>query len=151
MLTHRNLRGPLTCVCLQLDVHSAMSPAARSRLSVSSKERMQETHRLHRARARRGAAAGRRGDFGRLGHADCGDVFLPKALAALDGQRIVSCACGDTHTLCMAADGALWAFGRNSNGQLGNGSTEDSATPRLVEAMRVPCRLERSTLWAPDL
>ena len=78
-------------------------------------------------------------------------MFLPKALAALDGQRIVSCACGDTHTLCMAADGALWAFGRNSNGQLGNGGTDDSATPRLVEAMKVRRRHGRRTLWDSSL
>ena len=88
-----------------------------------------------------------RGDFGRLGHADCGDVFLPKPLAALDGQRIVACACGDTHTLCMAADGALWAFGRNSNGQLGNGGTEDGTVPRRVEAMQVT----PATTLSPEL
>mmetsp|Transcript_21218 Transcript_21218/g.63879 ORF Transcript_21218/g.63879 Transcript_21218/m.63879 type:complete len:457 (+) Transcript_21218:327-1697(+) len=92
------------------------------------------------------------GDFGRLGHADCGDVFLPKPLAALDSQRIVACACGDTHTLCMAADGALWAFGRNSNGQLGNGSTEDGTVPRRVEAMQehrvvsISCGAEHSVV-----
>lgn len=42
-----------------------------------------------------------RGDFGRLGHGDCGDVFLPKPVAALNDRRIVACSCGDTHTLCV--------------------------------------------------
>lgn len=37
----------------------------------------------------------------------------------------------------LQAEGELYAFGRNSNGQLGNGSTEDSSAPKLVEALKV--------------
>ena len=36
-----------------------------------------------------------------------------------------------------AADGALYAFGRNSNGQLGLGNTEDTTSPQRVTALQV--------------
>ena len=78
-----------------------------------------------------------RGDFGRLGHGDCGDVFLPKPVAALSDKRVVACSCGDTHTLCVTSDGLLYSFGRNSNGQLGNGRTDDNTTPAVVQALQV--------------
>jgi alpha-tubulin suppressor-like RCC1 family protein len=78
-----------------------------------------------------------RGDFGRLGHGDCGDVFLPRPIAVLSDKRIVACSCGDTHTLCVTSEGQLFSFGRNSNGQLGNGRTDDNTTPAIVEALQV--------------
>ena len=81
----------------------------------------------------------RRGDFGRLGHGDCNDVFIPRAIDALRGRAVVRVACGDTHTLAVTEAGELYTFGRNSNGQLGHGSTDDSLAPRLVEALKVRC------------
>ena len=79
----------------------------------------------------------RRGDFGRLGHGDCNDVFIPRAIGALRGRAVMRVACGDTHTLAVTEAGELYTFGRNSNGQLGHGSTDDSLAPRLVEALKV--------------
>jgi alpha-tubulin suppressor-like RCC1 family protein len=35
-------------------------------------------------------------------------------------------ACGDTHTLAVLDNGRLFSFGRNQNGQLGNGTRNDS-------------------------
>jgi len=81
--------------------------------------------------------SGRRGDFGRLGHGECVDVFIPRAIDALRGRAIVRVACGDTHTLAVTEGGELYSFGRNTNGQLGHGSTDDSLVPRLVEALKV--------------
>lgn len=46
-------------------------------------------------------------------------------------------ACGDTHTLVATRDGALLAFGRNQNGQLGLGSIQDSLSPQPVLALQV--------------
>lgn len=46
-------------------------------------------------------------------------------------------ACGDAHTLVVTDDGALYSFGRNQNGQLGLGTTEDAFAPRRVEALAV--------------
>jgi alpha-tubulin suppressor-like RCC1 family protein len=46
-------------------------------------------------------------------------------------------ACGDTHTLVVLQGGELYSFGRNQNGQLGLGTTEDALCPQLVAAMQV--------------
>ncbi|KAG2485744.1 hypothetical protein HYH03_015553 [Edaphochlamys debaryana] len=75
------------------------------------------------------------GDFGRLGHGDCGDVFVPRPIAFFDGRRVAAVACGDTHTLVTLEGGELWAFGRNQNGQLGLGHTNDCLSPQRVEAL----------------
>lgn len=39
---------------------------------------------------------------------------------------------GSDHTLAVRQDGSLWASGRNSYGQLGDGTTTSSATPRRI-------------------
>ncbi|GFR49976.1 hypothetical protein Agub_g12117, partial [Astrephomene gubernaculifera] len=43
------------------------------------------------------------GDFGRLGHGDCNDVFVPRPIAFFTGRRVLRVACGDTHTLVVVA------------------------------------------------
>jgi hypothetical protein len=95
-----------------------------------------------------GRRARRRGDFGRLGHGECVDVFIPRAIDALRGRAIVRVACGDTHTLAVTEGGELYSFGRNTNGQLGHGNTDDSLVPRLIEALKVRTGgLFRQLLW----
>lgn len=37
--------------------------------------------------------------------------------------------CGNFHTLAIRNDGTLWAWGNNEYGQLGNGTTQNQATP----------------------
>ncbi|KAK9824201.1 hypothetical protein WJX72_008492 [[Myrmecia] bisecta] len=76
------------------------------------------------------------GDFGRLGHGDCNDIFIPQPIAALSGLSVVRVACGDTHTLAVTDTGDLYSFGRNQNGQLGLGNTQDSLGPQLVQALK---------------
>jgi hypothetical protein len=77
------------------------------------------------------------GDFGRLGTGDVKDVFIPYPLPALAGRHVAAVACGDTHTLVTTADGELYAFGRNQNGQCGLGSIQDCLVPQLVTALQV--------------
>lgn len=89
-----------------------------------------------------------RGDFGRLGHGDCNDIFIPQSISALSGRNIVKIACGDTHTLAVTDAGDLFAFGRNQNGQLGIGSTNDALLPHPVEALKV--RFTASSMHVPD-
>ena len=46
-------------------------------------------------------------------------------------------ACGDAHTLVVTEGGELFSFGRNQNGQLGLGHSNDGPSPQRVEALRV--------------
>jgi alpha-tubulin suppressor-like RCC1 family protein len=40
-----------------------------------------------------------------------------------------------THTVYIKSDGTVWTWGKNSNGQLGNGTTTDSNTPAQVSGL----------------
>lgn len=46
-----------------------------------------------------------RGDFGRLGHGNSSDVFIPQPIKALYGLRIKQIACGDSHCLAVSMEG----------------------------------------------
>lgn len=50
-----------------------------------------------------------RADFGRLGHGDVTDMFVPRPLSLFDGVPISSIACGDTHTLVLTEAGELYS------------------------------------------
>ena len=68
-----------------------------------------------------------------LGEPD--DPSIPRQIPASWGdQRIVAIATGDEHAVALAEDGSAWAWGHNSVGQLGDGTT----TPRDV-----PVRVRR--------
>jgi alpha-tubulin suppressor-like RCC1 family protein len=95
-------------------------------------------------------------DFGRLGHGDCKDVFIPAPIPALSGRAVASVSCGDTHTLVATDAGELFTFGRNQNGQLGHGGLSDSLVPLQVAALRgqrvtcVAAGAEHSTCCTAD-
>ncbi|KAF3563393.1 hypothetical protein DY000_02011594 [Brassica cretica] len=74
------------------------------------------------------------GDFGRLGHGNSSDLFTPLPIKALHGVRIKQIACGDSHCLAVTMEGEVQSWGRNQNGQLGLGDTEDSLVPRKIQA-----------------
>ena len=60
-----------------------------------------------------------------------GSPFTPRAHAQT-GQPWV--ATTDTHTAVVHADGTLWTWGANGNGQLGDGTATDRLTPARVGA-----------------
>ncbi|WZY79692.1 ultraviolet-B receptor UVR8 [Brassica napus] len=74
------------------------------------------------------------GDFGRLGHGNSSDLFTPLPIKALHGVMIKQIACGDSHCLAVTMDGEVQSWGRNQNGQLGLGNTEDSLVPQKIQA-----------------
>jgi alpha-tubulin suppressor-like RCC1 family protein len=45
---------------------------------------------------------------------------------------IAAIAAGSDHCLAVSADGTLWAWGSNSSGQLGDGTSMGSSTPVVV-------------------
>jgi alpha-tubulin suppressor-like RCC1 family protein len=56
-----------------------------------------------------------------------------KAIGEVQGlERVVAVAAGYNHVIALREDGTVWAFGLNSNGQLGDGSTASSSQPVLT-------------------
>ncbi len=47
--------------------------------------------------------------------------------------RVTAIAAGNFHTLAVTADGSLWAWGENSHGELGDGSTTNTLAPVRVK------------------
>ena len=65
---------------------------------------------------------------GQLGDGSQGGARLvPKQVQAGTGYK--SAAAGRSHTLALKTDGALWAWGSNEQGQLGDGTTTDRPAP----------------------
>ena len=61
-------------------------------------------------------------------------------MTALSGHRIVQAACSYHHSLCLSAEGTLFAFGRNDSGQLGTGDTNDCRLP--TEVLGIPRQVD---------
>jgi len=53
-----------------------------------------------------------------------------------DLQAILSVSAGDHHTCALAANGVVWCWGKNAQGQLGLGSTEDRSQPSRVDDLK---------------
>ncbi len=75
-------------------------------------------------------------DYGQLGSSASSNFpFLVNQTGALAGKNVIAIAAGGRNSLALCADGVLAAWGYNSNGQLGNGttSTSGSSQPVLVD------------------
>ena len=55
----------------------------------------------------------------------------------LEGVKAVTVATEASRTCYVDTDGAFWCWGRNKNGELGNGTTTDSPVPVKVEGLTV--------------
>ncbi|XP_061107084.1 probable E3 ubiquitin-protein ligase HERC3 isoform X1 [Conger conger] len=66
--------------------------------------------------------------------------YIPRCLSALNGRHVIQVACGDHHTIALSRDGQLFTWGKNSNGQLGQGEVGPSSqTPkRLFSLSGIP-------------
>ncbi len=70
-------------------------------------------------------------DYGQLGNGKAGDSYEQKyPVKVLDD--VVKVAAGSYHTLALKKDGSLWAWGKNSHGQLGQGTKDFSEVPVYV-------------------
>ncbi|MDB6116535.1 MAG: repeat domain protein [Verrucomicrobiaceae bacterium] len=88
-------------------------------------------------------------EYGGLGNGSSTDSAVPVAVipnGALAGKFANSVAAGYGHTLVLCTDGKIVAWGWNSNGQLGNGSTTSSSVP--VAVVTTGTALENKTVIA---
>ena len=70
-------------------------------------------------------------------HGDLGDGAtipedVPVPVTPPTGLTFTDIAAGTTHTVAVASDGSVWAWGMGASGQLGDGSMADSSTPTAV-------------------
>ena len=76
-----------------------------------------------------------KGYAGQLGHGDEQDQLVPRELAGqFDGRKATMLAAGAQHTVVLTADGAVWACGSGSYGQLGVGDTAGRLAPARAGA-----------------
>jgi alpha-tubulin suppressor-like RCC1 family protein len=73
-----------------------------------------------------------RNDGGQLGNGTAANQSAPVAASLPRGVTVSAIAGGRAHTLALAANGTVYAWGANDVGQLGNGSTTTSVTPVRV-------------------
>jgi len=58
---------------------------------------------------------------------------MPLKVRLLDGQKVTGIAAGFAHSLAVTSTGAVFACGKNDDGELGDGSTSDSHLPVKVD------------------
>jgi alpha-tubulin suppressor-like RCC1 family protein len=79
-----------------------------------------------------------RNDIGQLGSSTLypNDQYIPVQITMpATAAKITQIAAGIYHALAVDANGAVWAWGSNSNGQLGDNSTTDSTSPVQVKGL----------------
>ena len=78
-------------------------------------------------------------EFGQLGNGGTEPVYnYAVQVRNADGtplKDIVAIAAGAYHNLALKADGTVWSWGKNENGQLGNQSTENSSVPIRIDGL----------------
>jgi alpha-tubulin suppressor-like RCC1 family protein len=73
--------------------------------------------------------------YGQLGNSSTTSSPVPVAVnqgGVLSGKTVIAVAAGANHTLALCSDGTVAAWGYNSHGELGNGSTTSSSVPVAV-------------------
>ena len=73
------------------------------------------------------------GIAGQLGVGNTANTVVPTLVRGeLQGKKVLQVAAGGNHTMCVTEDGSVFAFGRNTQGQLGVGDKEKRLLPTLL-------------------
>jgi alpha-tubulin suppressor-like RCC1 family protein len=70
---------------------------------------------------------------GQLGNNSTITSTVPVLVALPTGVKAKAIGAGDSHSLAVADNGSVYAWGANNFGQLGNGTTTESKVPALVQ------------------
>jgi alpha-tubulin suppressor-like RCC1 family protein len=70
--------------------------------------------------------------FGQLGNGTTVSSTVPVQVTLPAGVKATAVGAGDSHSLVVTSAGAVYAWGKNTFGQLGNGTTTGSDVPVLV-------------------
>jgi alpha-tubulin suppressor-like RCC1 family protein len=73
-------------------------------------------------------------DAGQLGNGSV-EARVPMPVAVSLPTPVMAVAAGGAHALAIDRDGAVWAWGLNANGQVGNGTTVSAPTPVQVTGL----------------
>ncbi len=71
---------------------------------------------------------------GQLGNGTTDATEIPQRVLVPPGVVFQQVSAGSEHTCAVDEDGAVWCWGRNNHGQLGDGTTTDSLVPVQVSA-----------------
>ena len=85
-------------------------------------------------------------EYGQLGNGGANDLKTPAAISLAAGVSATAIAGGEDHSLAIGSNGAVYAWGYNANGQLGNGGTTQTNTP--VEVSLPATALPATALFA---
>jgi alpha-tubulin suppressor-like RCC1 family protein len=70
-----------------------------------------------------------------IGNTTSSSIPLPVAGGGLSGVNVKAVAGADFHSLALTNAGAVYAWGYNGAGELGNGTTNSSSTPVLTTGL----------------
>jgi alpha-tubulin suppressor-like RCC1 family protein len=73
---------------------------------------------------------------GQLGDGTHDNKFTPVQVSGMGaGSGVIAVAAGTFHTLVLKSDGSVWSWGRNNDGELGDGKLPGEVTPVPVSGM----------------
>ncbi len=69
---------------------------------------------------------------GQLGDGTKTSAVIPQSVVGLDDVEVVQITAGPRHSCALGGDGAVWCWGRNRSGELGDGTTDSRVEPEVV-------------------